>query len=678
MCSIAWDYVPLAAEPPCFIGIKLHDFQRQTIAFLLGEENDPRANHIRLNEPFGCGKTFIILGLIMLRPLPLLRPYYMGGLELRPRVVIRPTAIVVSRMVMAQWEAHITDRTSLSYYAVRKGSDIDDLAALIASGRVNAYDIILIKAGNVACADGFVWGTTKAVNKIRVGPERAVPWWARVVYDDVDTMYNCRGLRALVSYHVTATLRRFSDEHLGATRYSGTYRTRYAVAETYGSDDLGDNYYAPRTSALWGRVMGRRDLRMTPTALPILHDPEFVARFGRVPKIIVFGHTISNKAISSCIRLIDLAVGDHAAITDMIQGDAMSLAAKSLGISVATPAAIFARILGTQQDAHNRAVRRLAALQEKQSGADCVDDGEGGEDDDEGRREEIEQCSRIIEQGARSIERMRENLAEELCQICFSPLAECHVMITRCCGLICCASCAIRSKIELCPQCRTKMCVERDWLFVERGLNIKDLVQDVAKVSRDIVPGTSDEGSSSRSAGAEEGGAPPTKIAEIIRILSAAAAEADPSSSPYVAIAPEIIDPKAIPHLMTSDRLVPLPRGHVRKFMICGDFDESLWDIERAIAASSLVARNCRISRLLGGVGDIAEAMARYVNCPLPISILLVNMRLLFAGADLQATTDIIILSDGNSERLGQIIGRAQRFGRTHSLTVRILRYRRA
>ena len=57
------------------------------------------------------------------------------------------------------------------------------------------------------------------------------------------------------------------------------------------------------------------------------------------------------------------------------------------------------------------------------------------------------------------------------------------------------------------------------------------------------------------------------------------------------------------------------------------------------------------------------------------VRILIVNTSALFAGVDLQMTTDIVVYDPDRTANFGQIIGRAQRLGRTCSLTVHNLSY---
>ena len=94
-------------------GIKLYDYQEETLERMMKLE-DADSPNIPLTEPFGSGKTLIILALIMRRPIP-----HMSYADLsmesaatkatviarpnQPNGIIRPTAIIVARSVYAQW-----------------------------------------------------------------------------------------------------------------------------------------------------------------------------------------------------------------------------------------------------------------------------------------------------------------------------------------------------------------------------------------------------------------------------------------------------------------------------------------------------------------------------------------------------------------------------------------------
>lgn len=103
-------------------------------------------------------------------------------------------------------------------------------------------------------------------------------------------------------------------------------------------------------------------------------------------------------------------------------------------------------------------------------------------------------------------------------------------------------------------------------------------------------------------------------------------------------------------------------------FLVCVSFDETIEDI-----AVALTENNIPHAILHGSVHEYEEIIGRYMRKE--VRVLLLNIRALYAGVDLQSTTDIVIVDSMRMENLGQIVGRAQRLGRTCSLTVHSLRY---
>ena len=90
---------------------------------------------------------------------------------------------------------------------------------------------------------------------------------------------------------------------------------------------------------------------------------------------------------------------------------------------------------------------------------------------------------------------------------------------------------------------------------------------------------------------------------------------------------------------------------------------------------SILAKYNIRYSRIKGTSGSINKTLREYRGDNLKsgdneVDVLLINSRFFGAGLNLQNSSDIIILHRQSDDLLHQIIGRAQRIGRTDSLNV--------
>lgn len=89
--------------------------------------------------------------------------------------------------------------------------------------------------------------------------------------------------------------------------------------------------------------------------------------------------------------------------------------------------------------------------------------------------------------------------------------------------------------------------------------------------------------------------------------------------------------------------------------------------------AKVLKDNNIKFSKLLGSCGAINNIIDRFNSSD--INVLLLNAQHYGSGLNLQMATDIIIYHEMNQELETQIIGRAQRIGRTDSLNVYYLLY---
>ena len=120
-----------------------------------------------LSDSVGSGKTICILGLILLKKQPAqkqpdfmqLTTYPQGrgaGSNTLTSILTRrfasnltPNLIFVGSSVMRQWVAAIDKFTDLKYLAVSGIADLEKMFKLIANGKINKYDICLVKNGKI-------------------------------------------------------------------------------------------------------------------------------------------------------------------------------------------------------------------------------------------------------------------------------------------------------------------------------------------------------------------------------------------------------------------------------------------------------------------------------------------------------------------------------------------------
>jgi hypothetical protein len=97
------------------------------------------------------------------------------------------------------------------------------------------------------------------------------------------------------------------------------------------------------------------------------------------------------------------------------------------------------------------------------------------------------------------------------------------------------------------------------------------------------------------------------------------------------------------------------------KFLICSDYDNTFIELE-----DKLRKKNIEYDKIKGN--SICNTINRYKNNSL--KVLLVNSKYYGSGMNLENTTDIILFHKLESEIEKQVIGRAQRMGRTTPLNI--------
>lgn len=758
-------------------GLNLYDYQIESVNQIIDAERALTFHGVHgrvpLTEPFGSGKTFIVLALIMKNPIPPIQPcYLMQRTDLPPYAtilpsnisnqIIRPTAIVVARSVYTQWVRNLTNYTSLRFFEAKDKPATLKLIEMIMNGEINDYDVVLVKYGQTHDLD-VVLELCLLIN------QKTLPLiWSRVVYDDVDLIAEATCMRAISSIFVT-----------GATDFTYNYycaeirdRSRHKRdVRSFVAKDVFTRLPNVRHIFSNGHVFNAS------IWATLGHDPVAIARDHGVFAIRWLLGSITNTEIHRAANLIEgIEAVDCSELLRMIHGDAMISAARSLQISVVTPRAMFASVLGTQREAYETARARLTVLERikslplearvanhkqlrefveqnhveeesdaSSSSSESISDSEplqrrapdGASSSSQAQSSGtspppdslknrkyalIEQCGldsqvariaerriRVIEGsfriitllGAksedidaeiekirafiaridRSFERIRENLTEQVCSICFTPLGENHVAIMRCCGFVVCTTCCSRSSrfdrsadghvVGMCAQCRQPLDIARDIIIIESGINIGDLVQKTLDERKHegpllIEPGA-DRGSAHEEPAAHREAAHITRKIDYAIALITGAIRDPYVSRPNDTLRVRQTDVPAIRGIMNGTQMV-LPPGNERRFLICTSFDETIDDITLAFDEHEI-----RYDTLRGSIHEFTVVLDRFTRGE--VRVLIINVRALYAGVDLQCATDLIIVGYTQIENIGQIVGRAQRLGRLCSLTVHSLEY---
>ena len=757
-------HAQMSGVPQFRRGIALYDYQIDAIEQIIAAEKkccfEKLRGHIPLTEPFGSGKTFIVLGLIMKNPLPSIRPVflydnashdsYASFTPDKTNQVIRPTAIVVARSVYAQWIHNLKTYTSLRFFEARDKIAIGHLVDMIANGDINDYDVVLVKYGQTNDVDGTKCELCKIINR------KTIPMvWGRVVYDDVDLISESICMRAISSIFVTgATDFTFGRNMRLHKRGSQIHGWQYPLVH-FDAKDLLVNL--PQVNHIFTMAEQGGSGAIWAT---LGHCPESIARDHGIYAMQWLDCSIVNDDIERATHLISgIESPCTTELLTMINSDAMISAARLLNISVVTPNAMFASVLGTQREDYETAQSRIAVLGKIRAvpfAERCADGTPDqfprkivGEDGATHVETVAEKQNRIMMQADitdnmcasaeknikaiadsfrvrallsvtdlniapmvttlenyihhldRSFTRIRENLTDQTCQICCGPLTSEHVTIMRCCGLIICASCCSRScrfskdgdkVIGICAQCRQPLDIAHDIIFVESGIDIDNLIQKALNDPNHGMLSPVGESDVAMTQIDSETVPIKTKTAYIVALIHGDIMRAKEASAGFsgdvgtsrahseclgTLIAPNetrvISNTLSIHHgtvpeirgVMNGTQVVPAKE---KMFLVCVSFDETINDISCALSENEIPH-----AVLHGSVYEFAEVIDKYMRGV--VHVLIINTRALFAGVDLQSTTDIIIVDPTRTDNIGQIIGRAQRLGRSSSLTIHSLSY---
>lgn len=116
------------------------------------------------------------------------------------------------------------------------------------------------------------------------------------------------------------------------------------------------------------------------------------------------------------------------------------------------------------------------------------------------------------------------------------------------------------------------------------------------------------------------------------------------------------------------DALMNLIHDTSKKFLIFSSYDQTFCYVEQM-----LKSKNIKYGKILGNSNVINNNLSKYKNGD--INILLLNSQHYGSGINLECTTDLIFYHKMTKDLENQVIGRAQRYGRSSSLQVHFLYY---
>lgn len=671
-----------------------------------------------LSEPFGSGKTVMVLGLMLLRPIPRAVAMHLNALVIippknrwannvnaltysheiirkftGPRALIRVNLIVVGSAVLTQWENAIRDFTHLRVFVVGDYYKLVQLRTMITNHVLSAkYDVVLLKNGKV----------TGNIDQLGEGPRRdyrsmisvvgeltTSQCWARVVYDDFDTITIPPGscaINALFTIYVSASAEQSAQRTI----------VKRPVQVTF----------ANITEAIMASGVPLSAVAADPaltTTFNVRNEATYIEDSIRIPIINGFRYVYANPD-DNYIRLLGvMGDGDAERIMEMLNGDAVSTAASELGLTTTSVADIFQRMLNDKYDRYIHAQKVLETIHTAKARLEEHIEREDGRIEDPRHpprqhtaaeiaairsallkktnpKIEFSSVNLVLEvdqlmaewelrkdEDGLAISRVIDNVKEGECQICRLPLEGCDTFIVKCCGLIVCDLCGIKGnqigkrydyKLKAqtisgsCANCKATIYPMTDLLFLDRNFDITALLDAKGDESEPIVEIVA--------APTAEPVVEPTIKNPKLRALLAICTGGIPEAREE--------HPINIPQLIKG--IVDIPGdNHARKVLVFANYNETLNMVENFLVEESIL-----FLRLGGTYQAMADTVKQFVTYG---TVMLINSEQTCAGLNMQFATDLVFMHKiMNGAIESQVAGRIQRIGRTCNARIHYLCYK--
>lgn len=329
-----------------------------------------------LSEKLGSGKSFEMMALISLNPIPrqtseittfpfveemkdiyghIGNPnnpskYYTDigfSLEVRRtyKTLFRQTVIFVGKSVLGQWTQYINDYTDFKVLVINDVRNLRKLHQMVFGSEntsnnraeLKKYDIILVKnkivSGEFSIPEiigtGIEHSKTKPILTIFGEMFRNIAF-ARVVLDDFDTINipaNSRVVPALFTWFISATLKSAPPRVV-----------------------VGRNYYDIRDIVTYSRTAYVESWKNPDlfTYFNISNVDDFINKSTNIGKVNYYSYKFINPNEQYISALGAMGASDATAVMEMLNGDAVNTAAEAAGIKSTSVADIFEKILDTK------------------------------------------------------------------------------------------------------------------------------------------------------------------------------------------------------------------------------------------------------------------------------------------------------------------------------------------
>lgn len=677
-----------------------------------------------LSEKLGSGKSFEMLALISLNPVPRniseisVIPFPSKGqsgrynsvtdtvyadsgfsIEVRKtyKKLFRQTVIFVSKSVLGQWTQYIKDYTTFKVLVIDNVLNLRKLYTMVFNPTkelnrkmLRRFDIILVK--NKVISGEFdvpeLEGT--GLDHIKTKPILTIFGelfkniaFARVVLDDFDTInipVTARVVPALFTWFISSTVKSTVPNKVSGKTY---HDIRDIIA-----------YSRPTYVESWQN----KDLF---TYFNICNVAAFIDKSTNVGKVRYYSYKFQNPNETYIGLLNAMGSEDSNAVMEMLNGDAVNTAAEAAGIKSTSVADIFEKILDTKWVKYKKYIEigeyipQVIEVIEELPGPDPEDKdynltqarltkltnnvraagplaqvsniiryNEGGIAE---HIDDLESDNdRLKAENGKAIERVKDNLKEGECPICCEELADVEgIMIMKCCGVTMCSDC-VTSTLRL-HNVGTNVQGTCPNCRRQVGFNQIVMIDKDIDINRIINEKISDEPEPEPELELEEPEEPEEPEEELNKF----------SCIVGIINGKKYTDLRKVQDIKIDKILVgknDLPEPTEIKALVFANFNETLNNLQERFDTEGIT-----YLRLQGTPKQINQIVRRY---KLPsdhaeaVNVLLINGVEYCAGLNLQNTSDLIFthkVLDINVE--AQIVGRAVRVGRTTNLNVHYVLY---
>lgn len=664
---------------------------------VMQKNNYVRTNAGILSEPVGSGKTIDILSVILYQKIPKvyksietdIKQVSFSDIDINAFIkapilfkkfkkILTPTIIIVGVSVIDQWINAIKKFTDLKFIAVCNIKDLDNLLKMIASNKINRYDIVLIKNGKV---------TRYPIDIPEIGIEKKeclhelyiynifssleTFCWARVVIDDFDTIK--------MPPHAV-TLNGLFTWYISSTRKSYPAPYEHNITDAKYTSDLFLKNHSKCSSIINNKILFNN--------LNLRNDPLFIKKSNNLKNPKFYAYVFKNKNNKIIQALGGMQSEEVNAIMEMLNSDAIESAANQAGISTTNVIDIFEKILGKQYNILKESIIIIGFIDKQiESQLDWKSLNLNPDEEDLSytkhdllnfkpihykypnilKNLEIykNEYINLKISSSKAIERVRTNLQTGECPICISDLNddEEDILIFKCCNVVICGTCTFgtifpQGKLNgNCSNCRAQINIKELVYLNNINFNYDDLLESLKHENFNELL---EEQEVKESVIKNKPTVVRTKIHAIIDICNG--------------IIPEEQKPIRvhINNLMNSggDETISDIPIKITKVLIFANFDETLDKLCQEF-------RKINIRYLkLGGTHRQISDIATEFNNSLKSEILVVNSIKHCSGLNLQSATDLIFIHRIIDQSIQtQVIGRIQRLGRTGTAKIHYMLY---